>query len=91
MHCLDKAVVEGKLVEIIQRQIASFAMQDLRCQRCNQVRSSNMLLLCDCSGGYKLESAATDYWKKIRTIKDLAEYYQFDMALEMANDCLRCA
>ena len=88
-HPIDKTIVEGKLIDILQRQIASYAMQDLRCQRCNQVKASNMALHCECSGAYKLETNPSDHWKKVRTVQQLADYYGLDMVLEMANDCLR--
>ena len=90
-HSLDKIVVEGKLIEMVQKHTASFSMQDLRCQRCNQVKSANLSMICECSGGYKVETSGVDFWKKIRTIRDLAEHYNFAMVAELADECLAYA
>lgn len=88
-HSLDKIVIEGKLIEMVQKHMATFSMQDLRCQRCNQVKSANMNMICECSGGYKLEITTVDFWKKIRTIRDLAEHYGLHMVAELADDHLQ--
>ena len=90
-HPLDKLTIEAKLIDLVQKQMASYSVQDLRCQRCNQIKGANMALTCECSGAYKLEQTVADHWKKIRTIRDLAEYYRLDIVAEMADDCLRCA
>lgn len=90
-HPLDKLSVEAKLIDMVQKQMASYSVQDLRCQRCNQVKGANMALTCECSGAYKLEQAASDHWKKIKTIRELSEYYRLDMVAQMADDCLRYA
>lgn len=50
-----------------------------------------MSMICECSGGYKLETATADFWKKIRTIRDLAEHYGFDMVADLADDHLQYA
>lgn len=63
-------------------------MQDLRCQRCNQVKSANMNTICNCSGGYKLEMTSVDFLKKIRIVRDLAEHYSFSMVAELVDECL---
>ena len=90
-HPIDKMTIESKLIELIQKYMATYSVQDLRCQRCNQVKGANMALTCECSGAYKLEQTASDHWKKIRTISELAEYYRLDIVAEMADDCLKCA
>ena len=88
-HPLDKLTIEAKLIDLVQKQMASYSVQDLRCQRCNQIKGANMALTCECSGAYKLETNPTDHWRKVRTVQQLADYYGLDMVLEMANDCLR--
>jgi DNA polymerase epsilon subunit 1 len=88
-HSLDKSVVEGKLIVMMQKSMASNALQDLRCQRCNAIKATSLSQLCDCSGAYKLEKTVADHWKKIRTVREVAAYYHLEMALEFAEDCLR--
>lgn len=45
--------------------------------------------ICECSGGFKLEVNTLDFWKKIRIVRDIAEYYRFESVAEMADDLLR--
>lgn len=82
-------VMEGKLITMLQKQTAAYTMQDLRCQRCKQVKSTSMALLCDCSGSYRLEMGSQDYWRRVRTIRELADFYGLEMVREFADDCLR--
>lgn len=86
---LEMTTVEAKLIDVVQKQMASYNLQDLRCQRCNQIKASSMSLLCECSGAYKGDIGSSDFWRKIRVIRDLAEYYRMAAVLELAEDCLR--
>ena len=88
-HAMDKSLIEGHLISILNKQTIATTLQDLRCQRCNQVKSTSLVTLCPCSGAYKLDPSLSDIKRKIRTIRDLAEFYSFSMALELAEDMLQ--
>lgn len=88
-HSVDKSIIEGTLIETVQRQLGNFVLQDLRCLRCSQVKSSELSLRCECSGSYRPELAAADWWRRVRTIHEIAEYYKFERVREMAEECLK--
>lgn len=76
-HLHDPLAIEATLVEQLMQQLASYQLSDLKCSRCQQVKSNNLALHCHCSGRFQTVDSRTDLLKKLRTISSVAEYYSF--------------
>lgn len=52
-HCkseLNKGLIERKLVDLLNRRIVGYQLQDLKCKKCKMVKNSTVSRYCDCTG-----------------------------------------
>ena len=52
-HPLNKNDIERRLIDLVNRRLVQYQMQDLVCQQCKMVKNSVVSKYCDCTGGYK--------------------------------------
>lgn len=45
--------IEVRLLDVLQRKIMSYTLQDLRCTRCKQIKRENIAELCTCAGTFE--------------------------------------
>lgn len=71
----DRVAIEFMLIGVAHAIETSFAQQDLRCPKCKQIRSDNLSRHCQCSGSYLYTSSKTDARRKLRTMVNIAIFY----------------
>ncbi|KAI3618947.1 dna polymerase catalytic subunit a [Moniliophthora roreri] len=69
----DRVAIEMTLIGMVFSLERAFAQQDLRCAKCQQIRSDNVSRWCtSCSGSYQLTMSKVEVRRKLRTIVNVA-------------------
>lgn len=68
----DKTTIEFALMQMVAVLERNFAQQDLRCSKCQQIRSDDVAMFCQCSGTQVLTVSKVDVRRKLRTIVNIA-------------------
>ncbi|MBW0474880.1 hypothetical protein O181_014595 [Austropuccinia psidii MF-1] len=92
-HCgqsHDRLSIEAMVIAQLQKQVASYQLQDLRCSRCSQLKEDSISLRCHCSGEYILggeagADAALHLKKRIAVARSVAEAHRMDTLLEVVE------
>ena len=71
----DRTTIEFVLIDMTRTLERSFAQQDLRCSKCQQIQSDNVSRYCKCSGSYQFTLNKADTKRKLRTIVNVAREY----------------
>ncbi|GAA6063514.1 hypothetical protein JCM10212_004727 [Sporobolomyces blumeae] len=72
----DRPAIEALVIESLQRRIASYQLQDLRCGRCKTMKSENLRSTCDCSGEYVLAETKQELAKRLQVTANVAEFHK---------------
>ncbi|ORY88326.1 DNA polymerase epsilon catalytic subunit A [Leucosporidium creatinivorum] len=75
----DRHAIEALVIDAIQRRAVSYQLQDVRCQRCKQIKSDNLRLHCECSGEYQMSETRGELLKRLQVTGNVAEWH--DLAL----------
>ncbi|KAG6890040.1 hypothetical protein C0995_012497 [Termitomyces sp. Mi166 len=81
----DKTAIEFALMQIVATIERNFAQQDLRCSKCQQIRSDNVATFCQCSGTQVLTVSKADMRRKLRTIANIATLHNLGRLKERAQ------
>ncbi|KAJ6626952.1 hypothetical protein B0H10DRAFT_1997385 [Mycena sp. CBHHK59/15] len=84
----DRLAIEFTLIEVVYSLERSFAQQDLRCSKCQQIQSDNVSRYCQCSGAYQLTLSKADVRRKLRTIVNVAIVHHLPRLKECAETLL---
>jgi len=84
----DLKKIELQLIEIIQRLVTRYQLQDLRCDKCNMVFTRRMTLHCPCSGVLRCDILPETFKKDIQTLLRIAKYHTFEWVEETIQDVL---
>ena len=71
----DRTAIEFTLIEMTRELERAFAQQDLRCSKCQQIKSDNVSRWCQCSGSYQFTMNKADVRRKMKTIVNVAREY----------------
>lgn len=74
-----------KLLDVVQRKIMSYTLQDLQCIRCKQIKRENLAPLCSCAGSFKTLINATELKKLLRTFRQVAEAHGMNLLKEQVE------
>ncbi|KAL0958719.1 hypothetical protein HGRIS_014049 [Hohenbuehelia grisea] len=84
----DRVAIEYTLVDMVYAMEKNFAQQDLRCQKCKQVRSDAVSKWCQCSGAYVLTTARADVRRRLKTMVNIARVHNLAKLREVAQTML---
>ncbi|KAL0581436.1 DNA polymerase epsilon catalytic subunit [Marasmius crinis-equi] len=84
----DRVAIEMTLIGMVYNLERSFAQQDLRCAKCQQVRSDNVSRWCQCSGAYQLTMSKADVRRRLKTVVNVALVHGFGRLKECAQGML---
>ncbi|KAF2077511.1 hypothetical protein CYY_001210 [Polysphondylium violaceum] len=81
-----KNSIESTLVEIITRRSLSYQLQDLKCSKCNNIKSDNLSEICSlCSGSWLCVDSKEKFSHDLNIFRCVAKYYNFDWLLETVH------
>ncbi|KAF8880545.1 hypothetical protein BD779DRAFT_1548821 [Infundibulicybe gibba] len=84
----DRLTIEFALMEVVHTLERTFAQQDLRCSRCQQIQSDTVSRYCHCSGSYQFTLSKADIRRKLRTIVNVALVHNLSRLKECAQTLL---
>ncbi|TIB63670.1 hypothetical protein E3P77_03431 [Wallemia ichthyophaga] len=84
----DKMEVELSLLGVVDKLVAGFAVQDLKCSKCGTIRSSDLAAHCHCSGAWKLTTSREAFKRRLQVINSVARYHDLKM-LEEYTDSIK--
>lgn len=87
-HVYDRSACEAALVEGVVRQMSTYQMQDLRCSRCKQIKSTNLAVHCECSGVFRTTEARGELLRRFRVASAVAEWYGFEAFGDVVGQCI---
>jgi DNA polymerase epsilon subunit 1 len=74
----DKDIMEGKLIELLNKRIHSYQHQDLECKKCHQIKYQFMTKNCECSGEWMCQQK-----ENLNIFKKIAKFHQFELLSEL--------
>lgn len=76
-HSFDPLAIEAAILDQLVTQLGSYQLSDLKCSRCQEIKSNNLATYCNCSGAFQTADSRTDLLQKLRTISSVAEFFEF--------------
>ncbi|KAI5855289.1 DNA polymerase epsilon catalytic subunit A [Tricharina praecox] len=84
----DRLAFEEKMIGHLQQIITGYNTQDLKCSKCGQLKENEFEEHCKCSGPWETTVDKEALMKRLAVYKSVAEYYDFDMLLEVSTSTM---
>lgn len=81
--------IETRLLDVLQRKVMSYTLQDLRCMRCKQIKRENLAELCSCAGNFETLIDVGDIRKLLETFGRVADSHQMALLREQTDWMLK--
>ncbi|OAP09577.1 TIL2 [Arabidopsis thaliana] len=78
----DKEQIESSLIQMVRQRERMYQLQDLVCNRCNQVKAAHLTEQCECSGSFRCKESGSDFHKRIEIFLDIAKRQKFRLLEE---------
>lgn len=87
--CYDNTEIEIRLLDVVQRKMMSYTLQDLQCSRCRQIKRENMAEFCACAGSFATLLSNDDIRKLLNTFRTVSENYNMILLQENVDWILK--
>jgi DNA polymerase epsilon subunit 1 len=74
----DVALIEKRLIDLVQRKVARYQLQDSRCVRTNRVSTRALAPFSDCSAGLKLDITREEMQAELELLQSLSDLHDLD-------------
>lgn len=74
-----------RLLDVIQRKMMSYTLQDMRCTRCKQIKRENLAPLCSCAGSFETLINAKELKQLLRTFFNVADRHGMHLLKEQVD------
>ncbi|CAM9019021.1 unnamed protein product [Wickerhamomyces anomalus] len=71
----NKATLEESLIEGLEKLVTNYFIQDVKCEKCNRVKESDMTDYCPCSGRFVESQTKQEVADKFATYESIGEFY----------------
>ncbi len=71
----DRAGIEERLIDIARTYVENYNLQDLRCNKCGNVRADNLAAQCACSGTWGLTISRVETIRRLKSMRTIAHYH----------------
>ena len=103
-HELNKFTIERRLLDLANRRLVSYQLQDLKCKQCKMVRNSCVAKYCECTGAYlqtighiepeklknqNLLNQMTDIKIFMSLLRNFANYHQMALLKDTAEQIIQ--
>ncbi|XP_049530617.1 DNA polymerase epsilon catalytic subunit 1 [Anopheles darlingi] len=85
----DNVEIEMRLLDVVQRKLMSYTLQDQRCIKCKQIKRENLAKHCPCTGAYENLISAADLRRLLQTFQALAHEYRMPILEETVQHVLQ--
>lgn len=77
-----------RIIDVLQRKLMSYVLQDLRCTRCNEIKRENLAQFCTCAGEFVPLISGREIDQLLKTIRKVAEYHKMDLLQETVQQII---
>lgn len=84
----DNEDIEVRLIDVINRKLMSYILQDMRCVRCKQIKQDNISEYCSCAGAFETLITQSETVSLIKTFNTVAEDYNLVLLKEHTDSML---
>ncbi|ODV97381.1 hypothetical protein PACTADRAFT_49103 [Pachysolen tannophilus NRRL Y-2460] len=88
LTAFNKVTIEEKAILEFKKLITTFFMQDLKCEKCNVIKSDSMSEFCSCSGNWVETLNKKTIMKKIKVFENISNYYDFKLLRDVMEEGL---
>lgn len=74
--------IEKRLIDVVNRKLMSYTLQDLQCTRCQQIKQDNIMEYCECAGTYKTLIQPAEVEELVKTFNKVADEYSMILLKE---------
>uniref|UniRef100_A0A182JCC0 DNA polymerase epsilon catalytic subunit n=1 Tax=Anopheles atroparvus TaxID=41427 RepID=A0A182JCC0_ANOAO len=85
----DNVEIEMRLLDVVQRKLMSYTLQDLRCVKCKQIKRENLAQHCTCTGNFENLISRTELRRLLLTFQTLAIDYRMHVLQETVQHILQ--
>lgn len=85
----ENSDIELQLIELLQRKLMSYTLQDLQCTRCKQIKRENILEKCPCAGDFTTLIPEKEIKRLLRLFSKVAELHKMEMLKESVDWILK--
>ncbi|QPG73937.1 hypothetical protein FOA43_001252 [Brettanomyces nanus] len=82
----NKLIIEEKLINELERAIAKYLSQDLKCSKCGRMKDREISLHCVCSGDWAATMNRTHILRRVRIFQNVADAYQFRLLRDVTEE-----
>ena len=84
----DNKDIEYRIMDVVQRKLMSYTLQDLRCVRCKQIKRENLAEFCACGGSFENIISAKEIKKLLITFLGVSEEHKMELLKHMVEHVL---
>ncbi|KAL9894607.1 DNA polymerase epsilon catalytic subunit 1 isoform 1-T1 [Glossina fuscipes fuscipes] len=84
----DNEDIEIRIIDVMQRKLMSYVLQDLRCMRCNEIKRENLAQFCTCAGEFAPLISSKEIDTLLQTFHRIAEYHKMDLLNETVQQII---
>lgn len=77
-----------RIIDVVQRKVMSYVLQDLRCARCNEIKRENLAEFCPCAGEFVPLISDREINGLLRTFRRVAEYHKMQLLQETVEQVI---
>ncbi|KAL9693094.1 hypothetical protein quinque_012379 [Culex quinquefasciatus] len=85
----DNVDIEMRLLDVVQRKMMSYTLQDLRCNRCRQIKRENIAQFCPCAGAFENLISAGELRRLLGTFLTVADDHRMPLLKETIEHVLK--
>ncbi|KAI8587396.1 hypothetical protein BDZ88DRAFT_240684 [Geranomyces variabilis] len=80
----DKLAIEQRLVDVVQRRLAAWQQQDVKCSRCRMVKAEELREHCaSCSGLVHTEWSRDEFVRRMKVFGNIAQFHDMMLLKEV--------
>ncbi|KAH8310400.1 hypothetical protein KR044_001123, partial [Drosophila immigrans] len=85
----DNEEIEMRMIDVLQRKLMSFVLQDLRCARCNEIKRENLAEFCTCAGNFVPLIGGKEIETLLNTFSNVASYHKMQLLQQTVQQALK--
>ncbi|XP_020214340.1 DNA polymerase epsilon catalytic subunit A isoform X3 [Cajanus cajan] len=81
----DRDVMENTLLQVARQRERLYQVQDLLCNKCNQVKAAHLSEQCACAGSFRCKEDAKEFREKMQILFNIAFCQKFQLLEEFVS------
>ncbi|XP_075222044.1 DNA polymerase epsilon catalytic subunit 1 [Lycorma delicatula] len=81
----NNSEIEALLLDVVQRKLMAYLMQDFQCKKCSQIKNNYMKDFCSCAGEFQTVVSKDNIIKNLKTYRKIAIQAKMQILHESIN------